>query len=497
MRSFLLASSLVVAVIALSVDKDLGGAQSKHLDAPAAPAAAAAPVQPSIGKIHVRYQGGHEKADDSDDKKKDEDSDKAETVTADGVATQKITNKGAAGVLTEGGSKPIAVIMLASILIGALVFAMSQTSRPHVANNTIMAADNVVAIFLAVLYFSAFSDVLEATTDPGHHIPLLFAHIAIVLFAAAFMAWKLRARSASIAGFCGAGAHFCGFMGGHFGHVLQEHHFTMSPAYCAAGTFALLLIVLLFLAGLYMLKTKVFNFTPGRESEDETVNTFLDRWDDVENDFSSMTLALYFVIVVRFAIVGDKYPEDGGDIDPGAEPDHGKGHRNLMLAWSMACLFGGGVLVHMLAPRLATATYVPKRAIGIFTGFVTQSWVFAFLLWGKMTFYEEPSWSVEPLFARIVFAGMCSIFAIVCVLLATSGDHVFGFRSLLVTSASFLVGIGWEETFEGALDALFDGMDNAHYLKAATAVGICFVVLPIQINFCKPLSMAAEEKEGA
>jgi len=403
--------------------------------------------------------------------------------------------KGAEGSEGREGSevgRAVAVLMISAVVSGSVFFAMTQTAVPHVANATVLVVDRVAAIFLAVLWFSAFDDILQLLVPPHHHWWLLALEIVVVLCSAVMLAWTLRRKSFGLAAFCGVGAHFGAFMGTHFALNVQNNHFVLSPIHSMFGLLVVAVLFCIVCAALFMIKKLVLHVKVGSRSRDDSVNEFMDRFDDLENDFVAMSLAAYWVMTVRF-IITQHYPEEG-EVEPGEAPPHNDHQRWLLLMFALAMLIIGTIAVHFIS-QVTINGYVPSRAADIFKAFMVNSWVFAFVFWAEMEFFEDPLLSLHPVVTRIAFASAVSAAAAVCILAFAPGSAKAGARMVLLQSAGLMVGIVWEQAFDAALESCFEPYEGVHWLKGATALGISALVLPIYVIYFKPHSLKAEEDE--
>jgi hypothetical protein len=386
------------------------------------------------------------------------------------------------------------MLMLSGIIVGSSAFAMTQSTRPHVGNVAILVMDQVVMIFLAVLWFGAFDEILVAVIPPGHHWWLLLFNSVITLLIAIALAWTMRNRAFGLAAFCGAGAHFVSFMGVHFATTVQKNHFTFTPLHCVLGFAAIVLIFIMILSLLYVIKRAVFHIKVGSESPNEGTNEFMDRFDDLENDFMSVSLAAYWALCVRFIIEGT-YPKTGA-VDPGEKPPHSGNHRVTLLLYALASLVIGTILCGVVAKVKSSQahSYVANRGKDIFKAFMIHSWTLGFMVWVQMSIYEHEVYSLQPVVTRILFASCVSLCAIVVVLaLAGSGG---GIRAVLLASAGMMVGMAWEQTFDASLDALLDGYASIHWIKGALSLGVSAFVLPSYILCYKPIALKAAKEEG-
>jgi hypothetical protein len=389
-------------------------------------------------------------------------------------------------------SKAIAFMLFMGIAIIAYVFAMTQTAAPGVAKNTIMVVDNICSIFVAVLWFSGV-DELTRLCPPGHHrVAAATLHAVLLLSIAFAIAWALRAKSANLAWFCGCAAHFCAFASVHAGGTAQEEHFSWSFAACVWGLVAVFtaLCVIGFL--LYVAK-KSLGLSPGVESEDESANAFVDRFDDVEQDFGGVCMAAYWTMVMRFAIVG-RYPEHE-EIEPGDEVDHTMHDRNMMLLYVFV-MAGAAVSFLWFKSKMAEPSYPVGRCLGLIQSFTCVSVAFGFLFWGKMFFYEAPYFNVIPLMARLYFAGLCTFIAMIGIFVLSGIRLSENSNRLVVATATLglVAGVAWEEVFDAAIEAEIEGSAHEATAKLLIAILASAVILPVHGIYLKPLALAAEEE---
>jgi len=390
----------------------------------------------------------------------------------------------------ERASVPIAALMLMGVVASTTILALMHSTAPRVAPRTLLMVDNIIAIFLAVLWFQGMDDMLNALIPKAFHVELVFFHTVVVMILAFATAWALKDRTKGIAIFCGAGAHYCAFSGRSWALQLQEGHYSMAPIWCTLGLFAVVVCFGVFGTALYMLK-RACGIRPGEESEDEGRNRFMDRFDDVENDFAALSLASYTVVLILFWIT-QKYPEET-EVEPGQGYKH-EGHERLaMLLTSIAALVVGAVAMPTLQ-KLKGKGYIKGRLFGIFVSYVCILSVFSFLLFGEMHIYAHPHVNGSPLFIRILFAGGCSFMAfggmIILSILGKTGSGVV----LVLKSLGLMVGFAWEEAFDAAVDIAAEGSGYGHIAKGALCLAIVAAILPSYLSY-KQYALQAEQDE--
>jgi len=395
--------------------------------------------------------------------------------------------------------RSIALMMLIAVIFGMVIFGMTQVEDKHVRNHTIMVLDNVIAIFLAVLWFQAFDDLLNEYIHEHYHGLSSAIHCLVWIVMSFTVAFALRQYQVGLAIFCGCGGHFVSFASIHAVVSAQEHYFSHHIVMCTIGFFILLGAFVLLLVMQHCIK-KALGFTPGFKNDDESKNLFIERVDDMETDFIGMAMAMYWTLLVLFFIVGE-YAEDE-EIKPGSEAVHSKMQRIVMFFYSIWTVLFGTVVTTNL-PKSESLSYWNNRLISFVKAFVTLCCAFAFLVWGKMEFYERNKWNVSPILARIIFAGVCSVVLVVGVFAVSwtrnlRGNLAATGKSVAVTALGLLAGLSWEETFDAACELAAEDLSHSSTLKVSCAVGTAAIILPIYLNYLKPFSTKAqtEEEEG-
>merc|ERR1719387_2569401 len=98
------------------------------------------------------------------------------------------------------------------MILGSVVFAMTQTAVPFVASYTILAVENVVGIFVAVMAFQALDDATDEIVELHSRTLTVVLHAMVWLLVGALLAWHLRGRGGkSLEVYCACGGHFVSF----------------------------------------------------------------------------------------------------------------------------------------------------------------------------------------------------------------------------------------------------------------------------------------------
>lgn len=396
------------------------------------------------------------------------------------------------GCTGERPSKPVVWLLFGGAILTAYGFAMTQTARPHVSNNTILVVDNIVSIFLAVLWFQAITDLTELIPEKHYRAKAATLNALIMLSSAFAVAFALRKGTESLAWFCGCAAHICSFSSIHAASTTHEHNFSDTLTLSFGGFFVVVAVLLVIGTTLYFVK-KAAGIQPGVEDDDESKKRFLERFDDVETDFGGVCLAMYWTTSVRFAVVGE-FPATE-EIEPGEESKHSAGQRCIMLLY-VVCMLGFAAFFVWMKSRMMYLTYPKRRCIELVQKFLCVSCAFGFLVWGQMHFYEHPYWNMNPLMSRIYFAGICSFLAMVGIfLIAGLQVPMKGGRLLGLTCIGLASGLAWEQVFDAALEAEAEGSPYEVKAKIFVAITAMALILPIHAIFLKPLALQAEESE--
>jgi len=389
----------------------------------------------------------------------------------------------------------VATMMLMTVCFSMIILGMTQSSDSHMRTNTIMILDNVMAIFLAVLWFEAFDNLFDKWIHKFYHDEAALIHCLVWVAISFVLACALRKHKSSLAIFCGCGGHFVSFAAIEASTKAQDSYFGEHPVLCFFGFVVLLLIFAIVIIVLHLVKTALgFH-------QDASLEHFLEGTDEMETHFAGFAMSMYWTLFVLFVIVGE-YRNDE-DIKPGVKPIHTPEHRFMMLCYCIGMLVIG-IIVTAHLPTRETTSYFIHRFVCFSKTFIVLCCAFAFLVWGKMQFYERRSWSLSPILARIAFAGVCTTVLILGIFLLVMAHHLKGSlrgfrmitsaRSVIITSLGLLAALSWEETFDEALE-LAAGEAHSHILKGVVAIAVAIVVVPAYITYLKPLSLAATREE--
>jgi len=257
---------------------------------------------------------------------------------------------------------------LATVCLLAILFAMGSTENKEVRNYTWFLIDQVIAVFLAVMYFQAFDSLLNFHGLPIHNaVVIAVLHAVLMLAMALALSYYLRGSEVGLAIVCGCGAHVVSFSSMHAGVHMQTHFMDVHFAWytCIFGL-AVLGLGFAFIGFLVYTAKKSANVI-----EDDG---FMEKTDDLENDFGAMSFAVVLTMFARFCLTGH-HPE-GEEM----EFDHTATQRHMMLAYAVGCLIVAVFVVTFVSKKASeTDNYAVKRVYNFIKTVATMAVAWAFL----------------------------------------------------------------------------------------------------------------------
>jgi hypothetical protein len=393
---------------------------------------------------------------------------------------------GEGGVAHEGSL--FAMTMLGTVSLLLIVVGMSLSADKTVRVYTVAAVDNIVAVFMAVLVFQATDEFIEELLPAKHHQTLAHgAHAVVILLVIYIISFELRKNSRALAIFCASAAHYGSFASMGFATTMLAHHWADNVTHVMMGLGVIVVMVFITFWVMELVRSKMSDDDEWRE-----------RIDDVANDFGAMATAVVWSLLVRTLIAGEFHHVK---TDPETEGMHTPEQRRTMLIYGCCTVpFAAAVVstLNGIKARLPESHYWKKRTIMFATSFCSMSVAWAFLLWGQWQFasYSEER---SEIFCKTAFALAASFATVVgIVLLAKLGrgqavSHFRPVRNVLLASLSLLVGWGWEQAFDAAVETIAEESANPAREKIIVAVGLCCVVIPVYAMYLKPFAMECEE----
>jgi len=444
-----------------------------------------------------------DKKEDAAKKAKAEEAEKAPKEAAPEKAEKKakITTKAKTGAETEAAldAKEVAqaagetwaISFFAQIALLAVVFAMASAQDQTVKNYTWFLIDQVTAIFLAVMYFNAFDSLLDfhglgVQSKVWCSILHAIVMLAIVLGAAI----ALKKQQVALAILCGAGAHIVSFSSIHAAAGAQNSLVGMSYTFTMC-IFGLGVLGLAFGIIGYLVYTskKRLNLT-----EDDA---FMDKTDDLENDFGAMAFSVVFTMFMRFVLTGHHPVDDDTDFD------HTRNQRTAMFFYAIACLIVAGFVVNFCSKKAAdpSASYTVKRVMGFITSVATMNVAWAWLYWGEWQFFEA-LYPGEAIKGRVMFAIVVSLVGALGIvgLSKIKRDTKPGAKSekkVALVALSLLIAWSWELCFDAAVETMCEGVAHPVWWKVGTTLTLAAIIVPVYAIYMKPITTKAAEAIGA
>lgn len=372
--------------------------------------------------------------------------------------------------------------MMGTIVLLALLFALTNTGNTAARVYTWQTLDNVICIFLAVMVFQAVDEiVLDAHLIPHEHQVLGMVIYALVLFLlACACSFALKDRPSDLAIFVGSSAHFVSFGFMHAADTAFEHHEGMLKA------FVLLLVIYVVIAAIYVGAYQIKKALNVLEDDE-----MMEKIDDLENDAGAMAAALSFTICVAYVITSEHQEVEEKEESTPEE-------KRMMFYYALFATMLSCVLVYFIGDLEDSSNYVVKRLGMFIKSLCGMCCAWGWLLWGKWYFHESV-YEYAPMFSRVYFAFWVSIAAMVVILILSkipAGSAGRKDKALALMVMGLLAGWSWEETFDAGIEILAEEQKSHHTgYKMLLAVAMLAVILPVHIIYFKPMVMTLPSVE--
>lgn len=422
-----------------------------------------------------------------------DDVEKQDTVKSDHKGAKEAATSQADAVAQKAG-ETWAISFFANVAMLTVIFAMAAATNDLVRNYTWFLIDQVVAIFLAVMYFQAFDSFLDYAFSGVHNAVMVsILHAVLLLAMVLVLAYSLRRNSVGLAILCGAGAHIVSFSSIHAAASMQNMWVGLSYSWVMC-IFGLLVLGM----GLGIVGYLVYT-AKKRAGMLENNDEFMDKTDDLENDFGAMAFSVCFTMFVRFLLTGHHPADDE------TEFDHTASQRTRMLLYACVCFLIAGVSVKFCAQTAAaTKNYAVKRVMAFLTTVATMNVAWAFLYWGEWQFFEY-LFPGEAIKGRVMFSILttfCGGLGLLALTKVPSPEGKAGVaakseKMVALTALSLVVAWSWELCFDAAVEDMTEGVSHPAGWKIATTLSLFAIILPVYALYMKPITGPAAEAIGA
>lgn len=403
-----------------------------------------------------------------------------------------------------GAGNSIAVGLIAGAVLIPLVTYMGMEDGT-IQYLTLKMLDTFTSIFLAVLWFNAFRQLvhyfeLRRSTEL---VAGLLQFVALYIIALV-IANITRDKKMALVTFCSCAAHYVAFSGVFFGKLGQEDMSGMvgeenAPYFSVAFVF----VVMAFFAALFAIS---FHGWRKKVGHDE----FQEEMDDVEADIGAIVISFLVTQAVRHMITG-QYPATSHlQIQSGHELVHDPRHvvhtpfqRWFMLGWAIVLTVFTALAVPAL-DSLASDNYFKQRVIRAMKVTCVMMVAWGYLLWGQWQFHEV-LFHGDRMYGQMVFALVAS-FVCLGVLILLGKWMEWKHRSvqetntmtITVTGVSLVAAWSWEFCFNTAFDIIGERYQVGYgglVPKLCLAVFVPLVVLPVYVKHIKRRVVELSEAE--
>jgi len=378
-----------------------------------------------------------------------------------------------------------AVSFFATITMLTAVFAMASSKNDSLKNYTWFVIDQVIVIFLAVMYFQAFDSLLDFGAMGVHNeVVASILHAVIMLSMILVIAARIRKNELGLAVLCGAGAHVASFSSIHAAAGLQNYFvgMSMTSLTCIFGLFVLAL-------GLAVVGYLVL--TAKKKAQLDGNQTFMEKTDDLENDFGAMAFSVVFTMFVRYLLTGHHPVDDETDFD------HSSEQRMRMFIYAWVCLLVAGFTVTLCSKKAAESdSYAFKRMMTFCNTVATMNVAWAFLYWGEWQFFEA-LYPGEAIKGRVMFAIVATVACGLVLFALTKITSLQGEakknKLVALTAISLVCAWSWELCFDAAVEDMTEGVSHPAGWKIGLTLFLFAVILPVYAMYVKPITGPAAE----
>jgi len=377
--------------------------------------------------------------------------------------------------------------------------------------------DMGTSIFLAVLWFSAFGDILHLMI-PCADAAVIGVLVLQLYVVAMFVAYNLRENKFSLFVVLGISAHFIAFAAIKAATEAQQSSGRLGGAavsfgFCIMlfGIFAAISIVCFYPWRRY---SKSWSWEENTKSQDNI--NFHAAIDELELDVAGLVLSFTIMQALRHALSGH-YPtpahfflQSSSSLAPSALRTIAGGHGHAtekqkaeMLMWSIGFTVLACVALFILNAVKDKMHYWCHKLLHIVEVVLVMCAAWGYLLWGAWQF-TETDFAGDPMFGNMIFAVMVTVVSFVVIIVAGFAIDrkllVKGYARLCIMAISLVTAWSWEHCFHVAVNIVALEYQQGYgglIPKIIIAVIVPLATLPGYIAFLKPIVLEKTERFDA
>lgn len=371
---------------------------------------------------------------------------------------------------------------------------------------TLKMLDTFVSIFLAVLWFNFFSQIIT-TFRINEAFPYATEVVSTLIMIALYgianvIVYIWRDEEMRVMIFMGVGAHFIAFEGIAAGAHSQDEVAKYGgeaggEAFAPTFSFVFCLLFFAFLVALFAVVRRFWlqNSLDGKEKVMETMMF-------MEFDIIGLVVAYLITQAVRHLLTG-RYPNHWRH--DGAQK-HDTFARWFMLIWAVGLTVLAAVVIPKLSQMvdagrekewLATAIHMCKLVL-----VMCISW--GYLLWGEWEFHEHLYTGRDEMFGHMLFASLATMVCVVILFFVAKSMNIEEYQppsvretnTIITTSISLATAWSWQHCFNVAFNIIGDEYQVGYgglVPKLVMAVVIPCVMLPVYAKHIKMEVINGEE----
>jgi len=223
---------------------------------------------------------------------------------------------------------------------------------------------------------------------------------------------------------------------------------------------------------------------------------FMNKTDDLENDFSAMAFSVAFTMFMRFVLTGHHPVDDETNFD------HSAAQRGRMLIYACVCLLVAAFSCTFCTTKAdQSSSYVVKRMMTFANTVSVMNVAWAFLYWGEWEFFDA-MYPGEAIKGRVMFAIVSTIvcgLGLIALTKVPTGKvtTIKCDKMMALTALSLVCAWGWELCFDAAVEDMSRGGAHPVGIKIATTILMFAVVMPVYAFHVRPITEPAAEAIGA